>query len=91
MVSFCIQLYTMNFCNIKQLKMSIRRYLQTILYSYRSLPLLLAVHAPIQFTCHTHSNSGGRPCSINTIFPIPLTTQTLCMKHDKAARSIAVC
>lgn len=29
MVSFCIQLYTMKFCNIKQLKMSIRRYLQT--------------------------------------------------------------
>lgn len=73
MVLFCIQLYTMNFCNIKQLKMSIRRYLQTIFYSYRSLLLLLAVHAPIQFTCHMHSNNRGRPCSIN-IFPTPLTT-----------------
>lgn len=30
MVPFCIKLYTMNFCNIKQLKRSIRRYLQTI-------------------------------------------------------------
>lgn len=30
MVSFCIKLYTMNFCTIKQLKTSIRRYLQTI-------------------------------------------------------------
>lgn len=29
MVPFCIQLYTVKFCNIKQLKMSIRRYLQT--------------------------------------------------------------
>lgn len=25
MVSFCIKLYTMNFCNMKQLKASIRR------------------------------------------------------------------
>lgn len=30
MVSFCIKLYTMNFCNIKNLKRSIKRYLQTM-------------------------------------------------------------
>lgn len=39
MVSLCIQLGTMNFCNIKQLKTRIRRYLQTIL-------LLLQVSPP---------------------------------------------
>lgn len=74
MVSLCIQLGTMNFCNIKQLKTRIRRYLQTICYSCRSLLLLLlAVHAPIQFTCHLHGN-GGRPCSRNSISNTVTTT-----------------
>lgn len=71
MVSFCIKLYTMNFCNIKThtTKMSIRRYLQT-LSTAAGLPSSWMCMAPVKFTCLIHGN-GGKPCSIDIIFLTP--------------------
>lgn len=87
-VSFCIKLYTMNFCNIKKkLKSRIRRYLQTMSSLPQVSPLLLGVHS-----------RGGKPCPINILFLTPLATtdivhetQTFCMKHGKATRSVTFC
>lgn len=70
MVSFCIKLYIMNFCNRKKPK-SVRRYLQT-LNSCRPLLLPLGVPGPgsVLFSHRVPSNAG-KPCSLNTALPTP--------------------
>lgn len=72
MVSVCIKLYTMNFCNIKNLKRSIRVFINYVL-TPAGLPLLLGVHGRRSSPATWHSH-GGKPCLTNILFLTPLAT-----------------
>lgn len=89
MVSFCIKLYTMNFCNMKQLNTSRKRLFTNYLLTPPGLSSSAWMcTAPVQFTRHTRSY-GGKPCSIDIMFPTPLTTaDILHWNMIKATRSI---
>lgn len=72
MVSFCIKLHTMNFCNIKGLKTSIRRYLQTIFKLLQVSPPPPGCAQPN--SVHPSSAQQGKRDLINKMFPTPLRT-----------------
>lgn len=75
MVSFCIKLFTMYFCNIKQLKKGALEDIYKLSFnSCRSLLLL-----------------QRRKALINKPISNTLDHQTFCKKHDKVPRSITFC
>lgn len=89
MVSFCIKLHTMNFCNIKGLKTSIRRYLQTIFKLLQVSPPPPGCAQPN--SVHPSSAQQGKRFNKQNVSNTLEDHGQFCMKHGKATRSITFC